>query len=453
MAQLAAGDDQHRQIRRRRGAQFPRQRLGRDQGGRMLGRPCGERVGAGRARARQDAGGEIGLQLVELVDHRLDGKLLPCRLGRQAARGGAHLVEGQAGAGAVINPGRALDRLSGALGQRGDFDGRGEKRQRPDLRRERLGHAGLEEAGAARGGDGALAGRQHLCKRGRKPPLLLFSSAGGGDIEEVSAESPEKIHRVAVDIRTGLPPGRAEAMLTDAGIAEPARREVAAVLDRLYGLYRQIDADLVEVNPLAVTTDGRVVALDSKISIDAGAQARQPALREIVGDRVAADDTPLERSGRDLGMQFIELDGEVGVLANGAGLTMTTLDAINHYGGRPANFLEIGGDAYTKATPALRLVLANPKVRSLLVNFCGAFARTDVMTEGVVQAWEELKPDVPVFFSIHGTGEEEAIALVRERLGMEPYDLMDDAVRAAVEAAGTGTGTGTANVAASGVAR
>ncbi|HLH58609.1 MAG TPA: ATP-grasp domain-containing protein [Streptosporangiaceae bacterium] len=284
-----------------------------------------------------------------------------------------------------------------------------------------------------------------------KGPLLLFSSAGGGDIEEVSAESPEKIHRVAVDIRTGLPPGRAEAMLTDAGIAEPARREVAAVLDRLYGLYRQIDADLVEVNPLAVTTDGRVVALDSKISIDAGAQARQPALREIVGDRVAADDTPLERSGRDLGMQFIELDGEVGVLANGAGLTMTTLDAINHYGGRPANFLEIGGDAYTKATPALRLVLANPKVRSLLVNFCGAFARTDVMTEGVVQAWEELKPDVPVFFSIHGTGEEEAIALVRERLGMEPYDLMDDAVRAAVEAAGTGTGT--ANVAASGVAR
>lgn len=282
-----------------------------------------------------------------------------------------------------------------------------------------------------------------------KGPLLLFSSAGGGDIEEVSAGSPEKIHRAAVDIRTGLAPGQAESVLTEAGIPEPARREVAAVLHRLYGLYRQIDADLVEVNPLAVTTDGRVVALDSKISIDAGAQARQPALRELAGDRVAADDTPLERSGRDLGMQFIELDGEVGVLANGAGLTMTTLDAVHHYGGRPANFLEIGGDAYTKATPALRLVLANPKVRSLLVNFCGAFARTDVMTEGVVQAWEELKPDIPVFFSIHGTGEEQAIALVRERLGMEPYDLMDDAVRAAVEAAGAAP----VNVTASGVAR
>src|SRR5699024_2274040 len=115
--------------------------------------------------------------------------------------------------------------------------------------------------------------------------------------------------------------------------------------------------------------------------------------------------------GRDLGLQYMELDGPVGVLANGAGLTMTTLDAVNYYGGKPANFLEIGGDAYTKATPALRLVLDNPRVRSLVVNFCGAFARTDVMTEGVLAAIEELQPRVPIFFSIHGTGEEKAIQL------------------------------------------
>jgi succinyl-CoA synthetase beta subunit len=115
---------------------------------------------------------------------------------------------------------------------------------------------------------------------------------------------------------------------------------------------------------------------------------------------------------------------------------MATLDAVNHYGGSPANFLEIGGDAYTKATPALALVCKNPNVKSLLVNFCGAFARTDVMTEGVVNAIESLRPEVPVFFSIHGTGEEEAIALVRDRLGLQPYDLMDDAVQAAVAAAG-----------------
>ena len=114
---------------------------------------------------------------------------------------------------------------------------------------------------------------------------------------------------------------------------------------------------------------------------------------------------------------------------------MTTMDAVRHYGGTPANFLEIGGQSYTKATPALDLVLSNPKVKTLVVNFCGAFARTDVMTEGVVKAWEELKPDIPVFFSIHGTGSKEAIPIVRERLKMEPYPTMDDAVKAAIAAA------------------
>lgn len=272
-----------------------------------------------------------------------------------------------------------------------------------------------------------------------KGPLVLFSREGGGDIEETSAGSPDAISRLAVDIRTGFERGQAEPMLADTCVSDTVRREVAATLERLYRLYRQVDADLVEVNPLAVTTDGRVLALDSKISLDPGALARHPELRDVFGPATSADETALERSARELGTQFIELDGEIGVLANGAGLTMTTLDVVHHYGGRPANFMEIGGDAYTKATPALRLVLANPKVRSLLVNFCGAFARTDVMTAGVVQAWEELKPDIPVFFSIHGTGEQEAIALVRDRLGIEPYDLMDDAVRAAVRAANPST--------------
>jgi len=142
------------------------------------------------------------------------------------------------------------------------------------------------------------------------------------------------------------------------------------------------------------------------------------------------------RQARELGLALIELGGSVGVLANGAGLTMSTLDAVSYYGGNPANFLEIGGDAYTKATPALRLVLANPRVRSLVVNFCGAFARTDVMAEGVVDAIEELRPSIPIFFCIHGTGEEEAVRLVRERLQLKPFDLMDDAVKAAVAAAG-----------------
>ena len=114
---------------------------------------------------------------------------------------------------------------------------------------------------------------------------------------------------------------------------------------------------------------------------------------------------------------------------------MTTMDVIRHFGGRPANFLEIGGEAYTKSAVALDLVLSNPGVKSLIINFCGAFARTDIMAAGVVKAWQERKPTVPVFFSIHGTGEDEAVALVRARLGIEPYDFMEDAIHAAVRAA------------------
>ena len=148
--------------------------------------------------------------------------------------------------------------------------------------------------------------------------------------------------------------------------------------------------------------------------------------------------TALEAEAHAAGLKYIELDGSVGVLANGAGLTMATMDAITHYGGRPANFLEIGGEAYTKAETALTILIKNPNIRSLLINFCGAFARTDVMAQGVVQAWQKLDPDIPVFFSIHGTGEEEAVALVERELGHRPYDLMDDAVRAAVGAAGAG---------------
>ena len=270
-----------------------------------------------------------------------------------------------------------------------------------------------------------------------KGPLVLFSVEGGMDIEEVNASAPEKVLRLPIDIRTGLSQADATALLSGTDLTAAEQTAVASALMALYAVYLQIEADLVEVNPLVLTEDARVVALDAKVSLDPGALARQPAeLMRSLESGQAEEASVLEDEGAQLGLQFIELDGSVGVLANGAGLTMATLDAVNHYGGRPANFLEIGGDAYTKATPALALVLKNPNVRSLLVNFCGAFARTDVMTEGVVNAIESLRPEVPVFFSIHGTGEDEAIALVRDRLGLAPYDLMDDAVQAAVAAAG-----------------
>jgi succinyl-CoA synthetase beta subunit len=271
-----------------------------------------------------------------------------------------------------------------------------------------------------------------------KGPLVMFSAAGGMDIEEVSDDEPGAIRKLSVDIRTGLTETATRELVRGLDLSESVERQLIAALLAMYRLYRNVDAELVEINPLVVTSADEIVALDAKISLDPGALGRHA---ELFADLIAHDDatgTELEQRGRSLGLQYMELDGEVGVLANGAGLTMTTLDAVNHYGGRPANFLEIGGDAYVKATPALRLVLDNPRVRSLVVNFCGAFARTDVMTEGVLTAIEELHPQIPIFFCIHGTGEEKAIRLVRERFGAEPFDTMDDAVRAAVAAASAG---------------
>jgi succinyl-CoA synthetase beta subunit len=264
-----------------------------------------------------------------------------------------------------------------------------------------------------------------------RSPLVLFSTEGGMDIEEIAETRPDAIRRHAVDVTKGFSESDAAALLAGLGLGD-AEAAVAGILARLYGAFRDQDAELLEVNPLAILEDGSVLALDCKFVLDDAAAERQPALASAASPPRL---TELERRGAESGLKFIQLDGNVGVLANGAGLTMTTMDVIDHFGGRPANFLEIGGEAYTKAEAALDLVLSNPGVKSLVVNFCGAFARTDVMAEGVVRAWETLRPDVPAFFSIHGTGEDEAVQLVRDRLGIEPYDLMEDAVKAAVEAA------------------
>ena len=281
-----------------------------------------------------------------------------------------------------------------------------------------------------------------------KGPLVMFSPEGGMDVEEVAASMPDRLRRAPVDIARGLDLASARAMLDgldlgagEASAAEAAAAEtaVAGALVALYRAYRENDAELLEVNPLARLEDGRLVALDCKFTLDdSGVKRREALAKRGSPERL----TGLEARGQALGLKYIELDGDVGVLANGAGLTMTTMDVIMHHGGRPANFLEIGGEAYTKAKPALELVLDNPGVKCLVVNFCGAFARTDVMTGGVLDAWEALAPSIPVFFSVHGTGSAEARAMLRERLGVTPCETMDEAVAAAVAAAREAGGAG-----------
>jgi succinyl-CoA synthetase beta subunit len=258
--------------------------------------------------------------------------------------------------------------------------------------------------------------------------LVLFSAEGGMDIEELAATKPDSIRRFLVTQPDQFGIGDATTMLAGLDLdIEP----IADLLVRLYRRYRETDAELIEINPLALLDDNRLVALDCKFILDDAAAFRQP---DLIKAAAILPQTALEARGNAQGLKYIELEGSVGILANGAGLTMTTMDVVQHCGGGPANFMEIGGDAYTKGEAALALVLANPRVKSLVVNFCGAFARTDVMAKGVVDAWKTLQPDIPVFFSVHGTGEAEAVALIKGEFGATPFDFMEDAVQAAIEA-------------------
>lgn len=264
-----------------------------------------------------------------------------------------------------------------------------------------------------------------------KGPVVMFSTEGGMDIEEIAAETPEKLRKALVDIRKGFSIDDARTLIDGLDLAG-AEQGVAETLVKLYAAYAANDAELLEINPLIVTGAGNVVALDCKFVMDDSGIKRQPDLApKGTPDRL----TDLEKTGEGHGIKYIELDGNVVVLANGAGLTMTTMDVVRHYGGKPANFCEIGGEAYTKGKQALEMVLGKPGVKSLVVNFCGAFARCDVMMDGLLQAWDEVQPDIPVFFSIAGTGDEEAITMLKQRLGMDPLPNMDAACKAAADAA------------------
>jgi succinyl-CoA synthetase beta subunit len=264
-----------------------------------------------------------------------------------------------------------------------------------------------------------------------KGPVVMFSTEGGMDIEEIAAETPEKLKKAPVDIRKGFSIDAAKALIKGLDLSG-AEGKVAETLAKLYQAYATNDAELLEINPLIVTGSGDVVALDCKFVMDDSAVKRQPDL--------APKGTPeklsqLEKVGEAAGIKYIELEGNVVVLANGAGLTMTTMDVVRHYGGKPANFCEIGGEAYTKGKQALEMVLGKPGVKSLVVNFCGAFARCDVMMDGLLEAWDEVKPNIPVYFSIAGTGDEEAIRMLKEKLGLDPLPNMDAACKAAADAA------------------
>jgi succinyl-CoA synthetase beta subunit len=233
---------------------------------------------------------------------------------------------------------------------------------------------------------------------------LMASSEGGMDIEEVAATHPEKIHKVFIDPAAGLTEADASAVAKQIGIPQAAVPQGAKLLQALYKCFNETDASLAEINPLVVTGDGRVVALDAKFNFDDNALYRHP---EITAMRDLDEEDPLEVEASKYDLSYISLDGNIGCMVNGAGLAMATMDTIKLFGGEPANFLDVGGGATAeKVTAAFKIMLSNSKVKAILVNIFGGIMKCDTIAEGVVAAAREVKLAVPLVVRMKGTNEE-----------------------------------------------
>ena len=233
---------------------------------------------------------------------------------------------------------------------------------------------------------------------------VMASSEGGMDIEEVAANTPEQIHKVFVDPDSGLTDAEAAALSEQIGIPRSSQAQSVVQLQSLYRAFVETDASLAEINPLILTADGNVVALDAKMNFDESALFRHP---EIVDMRDFDEEDPIEVEASKHDLSYISLDGNIGCLVNGAGLAMATMDTIKLFGGEPANFLDVGGGATTeKVTEAFKLMLRNPGLKAILVNIFGGIMRCDVIAAGVVEAAKQVQLGVPLVVRMKGTNEE-----------------------------------------------
>ncbi len=252
----------------------------------------------------------------------------------------------------------------------------------------------------------------------------MLSSVGGVDIEDVATRNPEAIMKVHLHPHLGLQAHHVRRLVhgTDLDLAQKVA--LGQVIRGLWRLYSESDCSLAEINPLAVLHDGRLVAADSKMDLDDNALFRHPEWVEL---REVAEEDPLERRARELGLSYVRLDGEVGILGNGAGLVMTTLDVVRRVGGRAANFLDVGGGAQAALVrEAMRLVLDDPRVRGILFNIFGGITRCDEVARGILAGLEDLEVQVPMVIRLSGTNQEEGRRLLSER-GLQTADSMTEA--------------------------
>ncbi|MFN2420637.1 MAG: ADP-forming succinate--CoA ligase subunit beta [Gemmatimonadota bacterium] len=272
-----------------------------------------------------------------------------------------------------------------------------------------------------------------IVDRNTKRPVLMVSAAGGVDIEEVARETPEKIHKVAIDPRYGLLGHQAMVLgLALYGELDLARA-AARIFRQLYDAFIAVDASLAEINPLVVSKRGEVLALDAKIVLDDNALFRHPDL-EVLRD--PSDEDTAEIEARAKGLSYVKLDGNIGCIVNGAGLAMATMDLIKYYGAQPANFLDIGGSSNPeKVVNAMRIILSDPNVEAILFNIFGGITRCDDVANGIVAALDQLEVQVPIVIRLTGTNEKEALEIL-ERVGLPATNSMDEVVQKAIELAG-----------------
>jgi succinyl-CoA synthetase beta subunit len=274
--------------------------------------------------------------------------------------------------------------------------------------------------------------------RSAKAPLVMLSTKGGMDIEQVADEDPDAIARLHVDPLLGFQDFHGRRLAFEAKVDPDVVRPVGAMLAKLYGTFIAEEATLVEVNPLIVTPDRDVKALDAKVTLDDNALFRHPENAEL---RDLSREDPQERMAKERGLTYVKLDGDIGILGNGAGLVMSTLDVVAQAGGSPANFLDAGGGSKAEAiTSAVEVILSDPKVKAVLFNIFGGITRGDEVARGLIEAFDQIKPTVPFVVRLDGTNDVEGRQLLADANLPNVFSVatMDEAAAKVVELANEG---------------
>jgi len=272
-----------------------------------------------------------------------------------------------------------------------------------------------------------------IIDRARKKPVFMTSAAGGVEIEQVAAETPEKILFSPIEPLLGLTQAQIRDMFYFLKLPKESQKDFSQIVSGLYRAFSEKDSSLAEINPLVLTTQGEVIAADAKMNFDDNALWRHPDIAKL---RDPAEEDPLERLARRYKLNYVKLDGQIGCIVNGAGLAMATMDIVKHFGGEPANFLDIGGGAKSEqVAQALKLIVSDKKVNTIFINIFGGIVRCDLVAEGILKALEQFpKWKIPIVVRLSGTNEERAKDLLRNTQ-LIPAATMSEGAKKAVELA------------------